>query len=147
MVVSQLLRLLLLLLLLLLLCSVQVAAALLPSGSGGSTPSSSTYSGGVLSCLAPGVVPTVAVAYEAKGGLADIKSAAIAAVLKQLLNETAEVLPQMKKKAEAPLTSIAPVVEVREGGKPSGRGVGAAGRRGGGAEGREKQGMKGRGGG
>jgi len=89
-----------------------VAAALLPSGSGGATPSSSTYSGGVLSCLAPGVVPTVAVAYEAKGGLSDIKSAAIAAVLKQLLNETAEVLPQMKKKAEAPLTSIAPVVEM-----------------------------------
>jgi hypothetical protein len=59
----------------------QLAAPLLsglPSGSGPSAPASS-YTGGYLAALSPGAEPTLAVAFEAKGGLSDIKATATAA--------------------------------------------------------------------
>jgi hypothetical protein len=59
----------------------QIAAPVLshlPSGSRPSAPAS-TYSGGYLAALSPGAEPTLAVAFEAKGGLSDIKATATAA--------------------------------------------------------------------
>ena len=50
----------------------------LPSGAAPSAPAS-TYTGGFLAALSPGAEPTLALAYEAKGGLSDVKATATAA--------------------------------------------------------------------
>lgn len=107
-----------LLLLLLRSATLQVAGPMLsglPSGSGPSAPASS-YTGGYMAALSPGAEPTLAVAFEAKGGLSDLKSTATAAVVKALLGAgSREVLPYQHKGADGPLTSVTPVVQVREG--------------------------------
>jgi hypothetical protein len=55
----------------------------------------------------------VAVAFEAKGGLSDLKSTATAAVVKALLGSSSrEVLPYTRKTLEGPLTSVTPLVQV-----------------------------------
>eukprot|EP00882_Tetradesmus_deserticola_P001792 GHRQ01001924.1.p1 GENE.GHRQ01001924.1~~GHRQ01001924.1.p1 ORF type:complete len:368 (+),score=180.54 GHRQ01001924.1:230-1333(+) len=83
-----------------------------PAGGGPSAPKS-TYTGGFLACLSPGAEPTVAVAFEAKGGLGDVKSTATAAVVKALLGSSRrEVLPYSRKPLEGPLTSATPLVQM-----------------------------------
>lgn len=93
------------------------AAPLLAAGArkgagGAAAPGASKYTGGVLSALAPGAVPVVALAYQAPGGLSDLKSTALAAVIKALLNDTREVVPYQDKQPEAALSSVMPVVHV-----------------------------------
>lgn len=57
------------------------AGPLLQHVGAGSAPSApaSTYTGGFMAALSPGAEPTLAVAFEAKGGLSDIKATATAA--------------------------------------------------------------------
>lgn len=56
----------------------------------------------------------MAVAFEAKGGLGDLKSTATAAVVKALLGSSSrEVLPYNRKALDGPLTSVTPLVQVR----------------------------------
>lgn len=50
----------------------------LPGGAAPSAPASK-YTGGFLAALSPGAEPTLALAYEAKGGLSDVKATATAA--------------------------------------------------------------------
>ena len=94
----------------------QVASPMLsslPAGAGPSAPAS-TYTGGYLAAVSPGAEPTLALAFEAKGGLSDLKATATAAVVKALLGAgSREVLPYQHKGAEGPLTSVTPVVQVR----------------------------------
>jgi processing peptidase subunit alpha len=95
---------------------VQVADPLLAGAAAGAAPAApkSTYTGGFLACLSPGAEPTVAVAFEAKGGLGDLKSTATAAVVKALLGSSSrEVLPYTRKTLDGPLTSVTPLVQVR----------------------------------
>lgn len=87
----------------------------LVAGASGSAPAppASAYTGGYLCCLSPGAEPTLAVAFEAKGGLGDIKATATAAVVKALLGASSrEVLPYSAKEAEGPLTSVTPIVQM-----------------------------------
>lgn len=68
-------------------CSNKVAGPMLsglPSGPAPTSPAS-TYTGGYLAAISPGAEPTIAVAYEAKGGLSDIKATATAAGASWLL--------------------------------------------------------------
>jgi len=61
----------------------------------------------------PGAEPTVAVAFEAKGGLSSIKSTATAAVVKALLgSDSRHVLPYQDKALPGPVTSLTPLVQV-----------------------------------
>lgn len=64
-----------------LLCVLQFAGPLLQGVGSGAAPTApaSKYTGGFLAALSPGAEPTLAVAYEAKGGLSDIKATATAA--------------------------------------------------------------------
>lgn len=91
-----------------------LAAGLRKGGGGGAAAAAaaSKYTGGVLTALAPGSVPVVALAYQAPGGLSDIKATAMTAVLKALLNETREVMPYMQKEPAGALGSVMPVVHV-----------------------------------
>lgn len=92
-----------------------VADPLLAGAAAGSAPAAakSAYTGGFLACLSPGAEPTVAVAFEAKGGLGDLKSTATAAVVKALLGSSSrEVLPYNRKALDGPLTSVTPLVQV-----------------------------------
>lgn len=84
----------------------------LPSGPAPTSPAS-TYTGGYLAAISPGAEPTIAVAYEAKGGLSDIKATATAAVVKALLGAgTREAVPYQHKDADGPLTSVTPLVQM-----------------------------------
>jgi processing peptidase subunit alpha len=82
-------------------------------GGAASASSSSTYTGGFLAALSPGAEPTVAVAFEAKGGLSSIKSTATAAVVKALLgSDSRHVLPYQDKALPGPVTSLTPLVQM-----------------------------------
>jgi mitochondrial-processing peptidase subunit alpha len=88
----------------------EAAAALGGGGGGGAPPSSSSsssssskYVGGFLTALAPSVAPAVGLAFELKGGLADPKATAVAAVAKALLNAPVrESVPFSRKSDAAP---------------------------------------------
>lgn len=74
---------------------------MLQLGSTASPTSASTYVGGAVNCI--GVTPAVhaALAFEAKGGISNVKTVAVAEVLKALLQETTrEVLPYQRKELE-----------------------------------------------
>lgn len=62
-------------------CVLQVAGPMLQGVGTGAAPSApaSTYTGGFLAALSPGAEPTLAVAFEAKGGFSDVKATATAA--------------------------------------------------------------------
>jgi hypothetical protein len=62
-------------------CVLQVAGPMLQGIGSGAAPSApaSKYTGGFLAALSPGAEPTLAVAFEAKGGLSDVKATATAA--------------------------------------------------------------------
>jgi hypothetical protein len=93
----------------------QVAEPLLAAAGSGAAPAApaSSYTGGVLVALSPGAEPTVGVAFQAKGGLGDLKATATATVAKALLAAPVrEVLPWQGKALEGPLTSVTPVVQV-----------------------------------
>ena len=70
-------------------------------GGGGSGGSSSAYVGGFLTALAPGVAPAVGLAFEAAGGLSDLKATAVAAVAKALLNAPVRASVPFSRKADA----------------------------------------------
>eukprot|EP00878_Enallax_costatus_P011889 GHUV01012413.1.p1 GENE.GHUV01012413.1~~GHUV01012413.1.p1 ORF type:complete len:297 (+),score=111.87 GHUV01012413.1:1051-1941(+) len=91
----------------------RIANPLIGSASGSAPSVKSSYTGGFLAALSPGAAPTVGVAFEAKGGLADLKSTAAAAVTKALLgSSTREVLPYVRKPLDAPLAAATPVVQM-----------------------------------
>lgn len=69
--------------------------------------SSSKYVGGFLTALAPGVPPAVGLAFEAKGGLADPKAVAVAAVAKALLNAPVRESVPFSRKADASPAALA----------------------------------------
>jgi processing peptidase subunit alpha len=83
------------------------AGPMLADAAGGSAAPlarpASKYVGGFLTALSPGVPPAVGLAFEAKGGLADPKSVAVAAVAKALLNAPVrESIPFSRKADGAP---------------------------------------------
>lgn len=93
----------------------QVAGPMLQGIGSGAAPSApaSKYTGGFLAALSPGAEPTLAVAFEAKGGLSDVKATATAAVVKALLGAgSREAVPYSGKGMEGPLTSVTPLVQM-----------------------------------
>lgn len=96
----------------------QISEPLLAGAPAGAAPAApkSTYTGGFLAALSPGAEPTIGVAFEAKGGLSDLKSTATAAVVKALLGSSSRaVMPYTSKALEGPLTSVTPLVQVGPG--------------------------------
>jgi hypothetical protein len=89
-----------------------LAAGLRKGGGGGAAAAASKYTGGVLCAATAGSIPVVALAFQAPGGLSDIKTTALTAVIKALLNETREVMPYMHKEPAGALGSVMPVVHV-----------------------------------
>jgi processing peptidase subunit alpha len=83
-------------------------AAAAAGGAGGpSSSSSSQYVGGFLTALAPGVPPAVGLAFELKGGLADPKATAVAAVAKALLNAPVRESVPFSRKADSTPAALA----------------------------------------
>lgn len=73
----------------------------LPQLAGGAAVPASKYVGGSLNVLAPAAPAVhVALAFEAKGGISDAKSAAAAAIVKALLDEARPTLPYSRKEHE-----------------------------------------------
>jgi predicted Zn-dependent peptidase len=87
------------------------AGPMLADAAGGSaaplTRPSSKYVGGFLTALSPGVPPAVGLAFEAKGGLADPKSVAVAAVAKALLNAPVRESVPFSRKADSTPPALA----------------------------------------
>mmetsp|Transcript_5267 Transcript_5267/g.12979 ORF Transcript_5267/g.12979 Transcript_5267/m.12979 type:complete len:489 (-) Transcript_5267:293-1759(-) len=78
----------------------ELANPLVASSSGSGLKASSSYVGGSLNVFATSPLTHVALGFEAKGGLADPKAAAAAAVVKQLLDEGRAVLPFAHKESD-----------------------------------------------
>lgn len=78
-----------------------LAAPLIKVPSGGAAPAGSKYTGGSMNVLTPTASAVhLALGFEANGGVSDGKTAALAAIIKALLDEARPTLPYSRKEDE-----------------------------------------------